>query len=201
MQIIKIKEVNIKNLVQSLKNGQTIVYPTETCYGLGCDAVNNKAVEEIFNIKQRQQNKPVLILVSDIAMAKRYVEWPPVLEELSQKYWPGALTAVVKIKDGVVLPSGVVGSDKSLAFRVTNHPFASLLCKKLQGPIVSTSANIAAHESPYDINSVLDMFESSNHKPDIIIDSGVLPHRSPSTVVRVRNENIEILRQGEVVLQ
>lgn len=202
MQIIKQSEANISEIVEALKQGKVIVYPTETCYGLGCDATNAEAIKKLFAIKQRQENKSVLVLVSGTGMIKQYVEWSPTLEELARKYWPGPLTVVAKTKsNGAQLPSGVVGVDNTIAFRITDHHFAYDLVKALGRPLVSTSANISAHESPYDMESVMTMFGKAELQPDIVIDSGSLPHHSPSTIVRVVDEKIEVLRQGELVVE
>ena len=201
MKIIKQLEANISEIIEALKQGKVIVYPTETCYGLGCDATNAGAVKKLFAIKHREKNKPVLVLMADVEMSKKYVQWSPMLDELTRKYWPGPLTVVVKIIDKKNdLARGVVGEDQTVAFRVTAHPFAHDLVVKLGRPLVSTSANITAQASPYDIQKVLQMFENTINQPDIIIDSGSLPYHSPSTIVRIVDDKIEVLRQGELVL-
>lgn len=201
MQIIKQSEVKINEIVEALKQGKVIVYPTETCYGLGCDATNSEAVKKIFNIKQRQENKSVLVLVSGIDMIKKYVQWTPMLDDLAHKYWPGPLTIVAKLKSADNdLAAGVIGENNTLAFRVTDHYFAHDLVKQLNLPLVSTSANIAAQSNPYEIENVLKMFGDKNNQPDIVIDGGSLPYRNPSTIVQVADEKIEILRQGELVV-
>ena len=200
MKVVKQKDINLDEVTELLKNGGTIVYPTETTYGLGCDATNEAAVNKIFEIKKRQKNKPVLVIMPHVNMAMDYVDWTPKMEDLAFKYWPGPLTMVSGIKDGIELPSGVVGDDKSLAFRVTNHPLVFEIAQALGKPLVSTSANITSLESPYDIKSVLNMFSSSQSKPDLIINSGTLPHHQPSTVVRVSGDELEVLRQGEIVI-
>ncbi|MFH0857750.1 MAG: L-threonylcarbamoyladenylate synthase [Candidatus Magasanikbacteria bacterium] len=199
MKLIPEQQVHISELIQELNNGAVIVYPTETCYGLGCDATNPEAVERLFQIKQRQQEKTVLVLMSDIAMAKEYVVWTSKLEELAERYWPGPLTVVSEaLVDG--FPKGVVGDDGTLAFRVTSHPLAHDIVEALGKPFVSTSANIARMESPYDIQTVLDMYANTEMKPDIVIDAGNLPQRNPSTIVRVLNGQVQVLRQGELVV-
>jgi len=200
MKLIPEQQIHISELVQQLKNGAVIVYPTETCYGLGCDATNEEAVKRLFQIKQRQQEKTVLVLMSDVSMAKEYVVWTPKLEELALKYWPGPLTVVSEaLVDG--LPQGIIGDDGTLAFRVTSHPLAHDIVELLQKPFVSTSANIARMESPYDIESILQMYSNEELKPDIVIDAGNLPQRNPSTIVRVLNGNVQVLRQGELVVE
>jgi len=200
MQIIKQQEVNIDELTKALKQGKVIVYPTETCYGLGCDATNTEAVDKLFKIKKRQERKPVLVLAADADIIKKYINWTPVLGSLAEKYWPGPLTVVAKMREGIDLPSGVMGKDRTLAFRITDYPFASALCRELGRPLVSTSANISGMESPYDIAGVLNMFSDAADQPDIVIDGGTLARRSPSTIVSVVDDKIKILRQGELSL-
>lgn len=200
MKIIKLHEVDLDSLVDVLKQGQTLVYPTETTYGLGCDATNTEAVNKVFQIKKRQKDKSVLVIASHVNMMMDYVKWTPKMQELAMKYWPGPLTMVVPLKRRVELPEGVVSPDNTIAFRVTEHPLVFELTEKLGRPLVSTSANIASLESPYDIESVLAMFQDAEAQPDIIIDAGELPHHAPSTVIKVVGNFIEVLRQGEVVV-
>ena len=188
-------------VVSSLRDGQTIVYPTETCYGLGCDATNEAAVNQIFAIKQRPLVKPLLVVGADAGMMMDYVEWGTTLEALANKYWPGPLTVVAPIKVGVRLPTGIIGPANTLAFRVTSHPIAAEISRRLGKPIVSTSANLADLGSPYDGAAVIAMFQNSEPKPDIIIDAGELPYRSPSTIVKILNGKVAVLRQGEVVVE
>jgi len=200
MKIIKQQDANIDELSDVLKQGNVIVYPTETCYGLGCDATNQEAVNKLFEIKKRRKDKAVLVLVSDLEMAEKYVELSSLVLKMVKKYWPGPLTIVAPSSGKGKLASGVIGSDNSVAVRMTDNQFASQLGAELGKPLVSTSANIADQESPYDIESVLSMYKDANNKPDIVIDAGVLPRRKPSTIVKVIGEDFEILRQGGLLL-
>ncbi|MBI4427080.1 MAG: threonylcarbamoyl-AMP synthase [Candidatus Magasanikbacteria bacterium] len=211
MQILKLDSLDFSDVVEKLRNGFTIVYPTETCYGLGCDARNNEAVEKVAKIKQRPPSsrfgqdcgvasKPFLVVVPDAAMALRYLEWSPKLQELADKYWPGALTIVALAKDNCGLASGVVAADGTVAFRVTSHPIAARLSRELDAPLVSTSANISGQEQPYSVEAVQRYFASQPNQPDIIIDAGELPQRAPSTIVRVVDGKVEVVREGEVVV-
>lgn len=204
MEIIKLEDLSIDEIVESLLAGKTIVYPTETCYGLGCDATNEVAVDKIFDIKKRQKEKPLLVVMPDVGMAMEYIEWNGSLERLAGMYWPGPLTVVAELdpdSEAAPLASGVVGPDGTLAFRVTGHPTSYELAASLSRPLVSTSANIAAAASAYDIESVLAMFQDEAIQPDIIIDAGELVHKSPSTIVRVGGGQIEVLRQGEIIVE
>lgn len=198
MNIIGFKEINILDVVLALRSGQTVVYPTETCYGLGCDATNEAAVEQVFAIKGRERTKSVLMIAADIEMVKRYVIWNETIEALAKKYWPGALTMVLPVREGHGLAPGVIFSDNTVAFRVSAHPFAHELAVALGRPLVSTSANIAGGPNPYTIAEVVEAFCEQPVRPDILIDAGELSKRPPSTIVRVRDGNIEVLRQGDL---
>lgn len=201
MKIIPLEQLDIDSLVADVQQGKTVVYPTETCYGLGCDATNAAAVERIFAIKQRQKHKSVLVVVPHVSMIMDCIVWTPTLQRIADTYWPGPLTVVVPIRETCALAPGVVADDATVAFRVTNHPLAYAITSALGKPIVSTSANISSQESPYDIEAVLGMFREQSVQPDICIDAGSLPHQSPSTIIKLTGERIEILRQGELLVQ
>ena len=187
-----------------IQQGGTLVYPTETCYGLGCDARNTEAVDRVFRVKERDPGKPVLIIASSVAMLMEYVEWNETIDDLARTYWPGPLTLVSSLKNGNPreLAPGVIGVDDTVAFRVTSHPFAAKLAETLGAPIVSTSANLSAHANPYDINYMINMFEGRDSVPDLIVDAGNLPHHSPSTIVKVDDDGTKtILRHGEIIVE
>ncbi|MFB6226016.1 MAG: L-threonylcarbamoyladenylate synthase [Candidatus Paceibacteria bacterium] len=196
----KIKEYNIKikQLADQIKSGKTVVYPTETCYGVGCDGRDNQAVEKIFNIKQRDKDKPLLVLMPSLDVAQEYIRWDSETQRLAEKYWPGPLTIVAELKKGVELPQGLT-KDGTLACRVSSHGFASQLAAELNGPLVSTSANISGKDSPYTVREVESMFEGRKHQPDVIVDAGKLEQTPPSTIVRTI-DGVEVLREGAIEL-
>lgn len=203
MVTISQSNLDIDSVVSALKSGQTIVYPTETCYGLGCDARNAKAVEKVVKIKQRRENKPFLVVVPDVAMAMEYLEWSPQLDEIASKYWPGALTVVGRLKDWKIeklprLADDVVAKDGTIALRVTAHPVAAALARALGRPLISTSANISGREPSYSAEEVIKMFENQSDQPDILLDYGDLPQNPPTTIVRVMGGEMEVLRKGSV---
>ncbi|MEK7644306.1 MAG: L-threonylcarbamoyladenylate synthase [Patescibacteria group bacterium] len=198
MFIIKLKQIKIPALAESLRAGKTIVIPTETCYGLGCDALNADAVNRVFRIKERSDDKPVLMIVSGIAMAEDYLQWDGSLEKIALKYWPGPLTVVGKIKAGVILPNGLMGPDNEVAVRVSGDSFVGAIVQELNRPLVSTSANLAGAPSPYSFQEVLTGFENKVNRPDIVIDAGDLPVTPPTTIIRVVDGRISVIRQGEL---
>lgn len=182
-----INQDNLSEAVVALQAGNTVVFPTETSYGLGCDSTNQEAVDKIFQIKGRKNDKPLLVVVPSVEMAKKYLVWNDLLEDLSKKYWPGPLTVV---GNGHDLAVGVVASDGTIAVRVTNHPIAKFLSEKLGLPVVATSANLADAGDIYDSKQI-------EVKPDILIDGGVLPQNPPTTIVSVVDNHLKILRQGQ----
>lgn len=200
-QILPESQADVPELVQLLEKGDTVICPTETCYGLSCDATNDAAVAKVFAIKERQREKTVLIVMANIDMAMQYVEWNPTIQAVAERYWPGPVTIVAKKRDDVSLPKGVVAADGTIAFRVSSYDLVVQLAATLGKPIVSTSANIASHASPYDIDTIRKDFAGKKHQPDLIIDAGDLPDQMPSTIVRVSDGgDIHILRQGGVVV-
>src|SRR3989339_34316 len=204
--MIVLKSQDLQQVIESLKAGSVIVYPTETCYGLGGDATNPEVVEKMYKIKQRREEKPFLVIVPTVEMAMEYLEWGPQLDEIASKYWPGALTVVGESKVRKVqksvksLCAGVVAPDGTIALRVTAHPVAAALAQALGGPLISTSANISGREPSYSAEEVIKMFTNQPDQPDILLDYGVLPENLPTTIVRVVDGEVRVLRQGGVII-
>ena len=137
---------DIMNALRVLRAGGVILYPTDTIWGLGCDATNALAVQKIFAIKQRDDSKSLIILVNSVSMLERYVVNPPEvalqMAELSQK----PLTIVYD--RGRSLAEGVASADGSVGVRICSEPFCDELINAFRKPIISTSANISGTEAP-----------------------------------------------------
>jgi L-threonylcarbamoyladenylate synthase len=137
---------DIMNALRVLRAGGVILYPTDTIWGLGCDATNALAVRKIFDIKQRDDSKSMIILVNSVSMLERYVVNPPEvalqMAELSQK----PLTIVYD--RGRSLADGVASADGSVGVRICSEPFCDELITAFRKPIVSTSANISTTDAP-----------------------------------------------------
>ena len=137
---------DIMNALRVLRAGGVILYPTDTIWGLGCDATNALAVRKIFDIKQRDDSKSLIILVNSVSMLERYVVNPPEvamqMAELSQK----PLTIVYD--RGRSLAEGVASADGSVGVRICSEPFCDELINAFRKPIISTSANISGTEAP-----------------------------------------------------
>jgi len=181
----------IEKAVDILKNGGLIVYPTETCYGIGCDALNENAVEKVYRVKKREKKKPLSIIVSSLEMMRKYGKITKEVEYLVKKFMPGPLTIVVEKKR--TIPD--ILNPKEIAFRISSHPIAQQLVKELDKPITATSANISGSKPIYSSEEIVKIF---NGKVDMIIDSGNLPLIQPSTIIRVKKSKIELIREGAI---
>ncbi len=198
MQILS--ECNLAQVVSEILNGKVLVFPTETSYGLGCDATNQAAVDRIFKIKGRSDDKPLLVTVNSIEMAKKYLLWNYNLNRLAHAYWPGPITVVGNYALGK-LAKGVVGKNNTVAIRVSDYPLIKSITEKIQRPLVATSANLAGQPSCYSAAEFYEIFKSLSEQPDIILDYGELPHNPHTTIVSAVGNKIKMLRQGGLEVQ
>lgn len=183
--------MDINYLVKLLNNDGVAIIPTDTVYGLIGDATNEEVINKIFEIKHREKNKPLLILVSNIEMLNNYVKNISDLErEIINKFWPGPLTIIFNNKKN--LSNNLTANKNEIAVRMPNNKVLLELINKLNKPIIATSANIANKET---ITSIDLLEESIKNKIDYIYDGGYLED-IPSTIIRVLNEKIEIVREG-----
>lgn len=187
MKIVGAKN-NIKEAVQILKRGGTVVFPTETAYGLAADATNKKAVKHIFKLKERPLEKSLPWIAASLSMTKKYVTFSPPALKLVKKYWPGPLTIVLPRKKG----RGTV------ALRVSGNIIAQKLSADLKKPIISTSANISGEPTCYSAEEVEKQFAKKSLQPDLLLDGGILKKNKPSTIIKIEKNKIVVLRQGAV---
>jgi L-threonylcarbamoyladenylate synthase len=141
-------EINqaIEVAVKVLKDGGVILYPTDTVWGLGCDATNPKAVEKIFQFKKRIDSKSLITLVDGLDMLYRYVREVPEVAEQLIEVTDTPLTIIYP--GGIGLAPNVIGTDGTIGIRIPDHQFCHKLIYRFRKPIVSTSANISGEESP-----------------------------------------------------
>lgn len=204
MQIIKIDQNKIENgqidlIVESLKRGEVIVYPTDTVYGLGCDARNVEAIKRINKIKGERQLKPFLVLVSDFNMLHKYCFANLEQMEYLKKVWftpasqagPGPVTVILKRRPN--LPDELTAGQNSLAVRLPQDDFLIKMIGAAGFPIVSTSLNLKGEKPLCSVKKVESHFK---YKPDLIIDAGECKTTKPSKLVDLRDiKNIKVIRK------
>lgn len=185
--------MDIDRLVTIINNGELAIIPTDTVYGIVGDATNIDVVHKVYEVKKRDYSKPLILMVSSIDMLKRYVDSINDKEkQLIRKYWPGKLTILFKKNNKV---SDIITSGSPLVgIRYPNNKDLIELMEKLDKPLISTSCNISSK----DVITSIDMLEEDISKyVSYIYDGGILSNTS-STIVKVVDERLEILRDGEL---
>lgn len=158
----------MQDLINTLLRGGVILYPTDTIWGIGCDATNEKAIEKIFEIKKRDPNKSLIILVENEKRLQEIVEVPPIawdIIDLSEK----PITIIYQNPKN--LPQKLLAQDGSIGIRIVKNDFCKKLIQKLNRPLVSTSANISGEKNPKkfadiskEITSAVDYIHPENHE-------------------------------------
>lgn len=180
--------------VEALKRGDVIVFPTETLYGLGADALNPAAVEQVFLLKGRDPKNPIPIIIADQAMLRRVAtEVPPLAERLIKRFWPGPLTLILPGRKE--LPKPLLSADRGIGVRISSHPLATQLAQVLNRPLTATSANPSGREPARTVREATSYFSD---KVGVFLDGGTLASKRGSTVIDVRGSLITILREGEI---
>ncbi|HJJ43365.1 MAG TPA: L-threonylcarbamoyladenylate synthase [Methanocorpusculum sp.] len=175
------EETRIEKAVRVLSRDGLVVYPTETVYGLGADALSETAVIKVFEAKQRDLGKPISVAVSDIEMIYGIADVSPFAERFISKFLPGPITIVLPVKN--CLPGDLSGGTGSIGIRYPDHTLALELISAFDCPITATSANISGQISPVSIDQI-------NVPHDYLLDGGLLPG-TPSTVVDLETRKIE----------
>ncbi len=184
--------------VQELKSGGLVAFPTETVYGLGADATNSEAVAKIFEAKSRPTFNPLIVHVKDAGQAALLAEFNPLAQKLSQKFWPGPLTIVLKRLDTSPLSLLVSAGLDTIAIRVPNHPIAQALLENVGVPLAAPSANKSGT-----VSSTAGMHVASQFRGgvDIIIDGGSCDIGIESTIIDVSGDGAIILRHGAITTE
>ena len=197
MKDSKIYKNELESSFNLLKNGEIIAMPTDTFYGLSCDPFNKNAVENLFNLKDRDKSKPLPLLISnknDLSkFGVNFFDFEPILDA----FWPGPLTIVVKTNYNFL--EGMVRSDGYVGFRVPKLKFAIDLINLMKSPLTGTSANISGQPETKDINVIKDSLDLKIIKKVVNISCG--DEKSVSTVIKFSSNKIKLLRKGPVKLK
>lgn len=201
MEIIQLtqknKEVVLEKALFVLKSSGLIIYPTETCYGAGVVATDQKAVKKLLQYKKRPSGKAISIAVADKKSAKNYVDLNKTAENAYKKFLPGPVTIISKSKKKVGI--GIESEFGTLGIRIPDYEFTLQLLKRIKLPISATSANSAGKKTPYQINDILsNISQRQKSLIDLIIDVGELPQNPPSSVIDTTKGDMQVLRSGRI---
>jgi L-threonylcarbamoyladenylate synthase len=172
----------VAKALKVLQDGGIILYPTDTIWGIGCDATNAEAVKKIYDLKQRDEAKSMIVLLDSDSKLQSYIaEVPDVAYDLIE-YAENPLTLVMPGAKN--LAANLINEDGTIGIRVTNHEFCKQLLQRFRKPIVSTSANISGQASPKNFNGVADeIIEGVDYVVDV--DQHDLTEKKPSTIMRI----------------
>ncbi len=186
----------IAEAAKLLDMGELVAFPTETVYGLGADASRDKAVAKVFEAKGRPSFNPLIVHVSDLDMAASLAVLPEEARALVAKAWPGPLSIVVPLREGVALSPLVTAGQSSVALRMPASPVAQDLIRALGRPIAAPSANPSGKISPTTAEHVIEGLEG---RIAAVIDGGACPAGIESTIIGFLGEPPLLLREGAFV--
>ena len=191
---------DLSQAIEIIRLGGVVIYPTETLYGLGCDATNEAALRRLFEIKGRALTQPPPVLIAGVAQLEMLVaEVPVTAHELMEKHWPGALTLVLPAQNGLssLLTSEPNGA-KTIGVRESGHAIARALCEGAGVPLVATSANFSGATgnaaAPRTLDDIPAEFKAL---VDMVLDGGAVGG-APSTVVDCTGAELRVLRHGAI---
>jgi len=200
MERITLKSENMAEAAQKaaevLRSGGVVLYPTDTLYGLGADALSDEAVAKIFDIKGRDEGKPMHAIVADVDMAAKYTEVSGIARLLNDRLPKGQVTFITQKKEG--LDEGISRQIETFGFRIPQHAFCIEMIRAFGGPITATSANASGKRPERSVPAILAQLGSGAAPIDLIIDGGELPAQEPSTVINLTHNHPLIVREGAV---
>ena len=182
----------LETAIQIIRSGGIVAFPTDTVYGIGANAFDLAAIAKLYNVKNRDANKPIAILLADVSQLTLVCSSiPDYATRLGEKFWPGALTLVLPRDPSV---PEILSPTPTIGVRIPDHAFARSLIR-VSGPMAVTSANISGQQSATSAEEIL---EKLGEQVDLIIDGGRSKGGIPSTVVDCTGATFKILRLGTI---
>ena len=193
----RVKETRTEPIAAALaglRRDEVIVFPTETLYGLGADALSDTAVEKVFQLKGRDPNNPIPVLIDGRNMLGTLVaDIPRLAEVLIARFWPGPLTIVLAARKDI--PRPLLNSNGGIGVRLSSQPIATQIVKALGHPLTATSANPSGKAPARTLDEAKQYFSG---QIDVFVDGGELTSRTGSTVVEISADKVKIIRAGEI---
>jgi L-threonylcarbamoyladenylate synthase len=181
-----------------LSGGELVIFPTETVFGIGADATNDRAVKSIFKVKKRPPNNPIICHFKDINQIEKYFDLSKFEKKLGSKFWPGPLTIILKKKKNSKISNLVSNKSDLVGCRIPSNKLANKLITLLDIPIAAPSANLSERTSVTNIMDIDPILE----KKIFVLKDNQSTHGLESTVVKIDNKNkIEVLRYGSITVE
>jgi len=181
----------IQRFAKALKEGKTLLYPTDTVWGIGCDATNSEAVSQVYSIKQREESKSLIILVDSFEMLAKYVKFIP--EKAKEELKLATRPTTIIYQNPINLANNCVASDNTIAIRIVQNDFCNSLIKAFGKPIVSTSANSSGDPTPKSFSEISTTILDSvdyivNLQQEIIATAS-------SRILKISDDKVEVIRE------
>ena len=180
----------IQRVVEILKKGGIVVYPTDTYYGIGCDIMNKRAIEQIYLLKQRNKSIPFSFICSDLKNISHYAKVSNYAYKTMKRLLPGPYTFI--LEGARLVPKIMLTKRKTAGIRVPDNPICLALVKELENPLLTTSATMPDGTILHDASLIHDYFGS---RIDAVVDSSIVPGQ-PSSVISLINDHPEVIRKG-----
>lgn len=194
MKIISENDASAATIAaEFLREGKIIAFATDTIYGIAVDAASQVAVERLYQSKKRDKAKPIAIFLPNLQKAQEIFFFDNIAKKIAQKFFPGPLTLILKVKNRFNLAKNLNQNDEFLGFRIIEKKFLSDLFSIFSNPLAVTSVNISGDEALISAEQIKN--NGSFLNIDLLIDGGICK-KIPSTVVKISQEKIEILREG-----
>ena len=186
----------VERVIQHFKKGDIVIFPTDTVYGIGCIISNENSIKKLYKIKNRILNTPSLILCEGLTQAEKYGIFNEETKNFVSKYWPGAVTVIVKAKTSV--PPVLRSKSNSVAIRIPNFPALLSIIRKVGKPIIATSANFHGAESPTSFDQIdrklIALVDYELKLEDLDENQNIF--KLPSTLVDMTQKPYRIIREG-----
>ncbi|MBP3615894.1 MAG: threonylcarbamoyl-AMP synthase [Alphaproteobacteria bacterium] len=191
--ILKPTNENIRLITEKLLNGDVIIFPTDTVFGIGCIATNTKAIEKIYKLKGREKTKSLLLNVANITTIKKFAKVSKLDNLLIKKFMPGALSLILNVKNQTPLSHYVI-KDNKVGIRIPNNQTLLKILKKIKLPLISSSCNLSGKPACINAKDAEKIFG----KDIIILDSYEKLSGLSSTIIDTTEKEIKYIREGKI---
>ncbi len=192
-----VSDSSVREAAKILKNGGTVVFPTDTVYGLGTSFYSLEGIKKIYKIKRRETDKPLIALISDTKYLEKLIdtEYGNIqdIKKITEKYWPGELTIIFKANKNV--PKNAVSNGNTIGIRIPKNEISLKIIENSGGIVFTTSANISGEVSPAKIE---DISNEILENVDLVLDNGNLNNGVPSTIIKYIDGELSVLREGNI---
>lgn len=183
---------SIQKAIEALENDEMVIYPTDTVYGIGCSINKKAAIENIYRLKGKSKFDPMSIICSSIQQASNYVKISNFTYKFLRRCFPGPFTVILEATREI--PKLMLAKRKEIGIRIPDNKVPIEIVENLEHAILNTSVNLTGNEILNDPDLIVERFQG---KIGVMLDGGILPNANESTVVRVRDDMIEVLREGK----